>query len=67
MSTEEPGLALSVFPKGITGDCVFLFDNMLTLVLCESLVGIPDDDKLGDVGIRLGEVVTGAIEWRRPD
>ena len=30
-------------------------------------MGIPDEDEPGDVGIRLGEVVTGATEWRRLD
>jgi hypothetical protein len=68
VSIAEPGRFISTGAPSTGGveEYTLLLDAKLMLDRWESLVGIPEDVfGLGEVGIRLGEVVTGAIEWRR--
>ena len=68
MSITEPGRFISNgAPRtGGVGEYTFLLDAKLMLDRWESLVGIPEEVfGLGEVGIRLGDVLIGAIEWRR--
>jgi hypothetical protein len=50
------------------GECIFLFETSCMLVLCDSLVGIPEEARFGEAGILLGDALSrGVAEWRRDD